>query len=194
MSCVEVNDENRGVSSLGGKHSDLNEDIFAVGNPTGRPSILRQTENLPSNTVAKGTKVCFQTPRRDPLTKRILSPSKTSKMTNVDECVKLCEGQEKATEESPMPAKGSYNFDFDCIDAVNPFLTGGSKIPNSPACEQVRSKNKSEVSVLHAQLRREQVKVQSLEKNISQKGKEAEELAKLCDELISNVQKGGVSL
>uniref|UniRef100_A0A8C6T490 Transforming acidic coiled-coil-containing protein C-terminal domain-containing protein n=1 Tax=Neogobius melanostomus TaxID=47308 RepID=A0A8C6T490_9GOBI len=174
MSCVEVNDENRGVSSLGGKHSDLNEDIFAVGNPTGRPSILRQTENLPSNTVAKGTKVCFQTPRRDPLTKRILSPSKTSKMTNVDECVKAMESLHLE-----KTSRGEYQMNFENLDALNPF----------------QSSNKmSEVSVLHAQLRREQVKVQSLEKNISQKGKEAEELAKLCDELISNVQKGGVSL
>ena len=32
--------------------------------------------------------VCFQTPRRDPLTKRILSPTKTAKMTSVDECIK----------------------------------------------------------------------------------------------------------
>lgn len=32
--------------------------------------------------------VCFQTPRRDPLTKRILSPTKTAKMTSVDECTK----------------------------------------------------------------------------------------------------------
>lgn len=32
--------------------------------------------------------VCFQTPRRDPLTKRILSPTKTAKMISVDECTK----------------------------------------------------------------------------------------------------------
>lgn len=275
---MEVNDENREVSSLGGKHSAMNEDIFAVGNPTGRPSILRQTENLPSNTVPKGMKVCFQTPRRDPVTKRILSPTKTSKMTSVDECTKAlgslnldktdlsnrdvadqtiptpeddmplpgrgeyplnfdnldalnpfqssnkmalspmppatetppfsinrspslakteaaldetlpfspsvenslnatvdisstessvvtvsknpvedeqescadmlnskpCEAVEKAAEESPMPAKGSYNFDFDNLDAVNPFQTGGSKIPNSPpAC--IRSSPEKEV-------------------------------------------------
>lgn len=33
-------------------------------------------------------KVCFTTPRRDPATKRILSPSKTVRMSSVDECVK----------------------------------------------------------------------------------------------------------
>lgn len=279
MSSVEVNDENRAVVSIGGKHSAMNEDIFAVAIPTGRPSILRQTENLPSNTVPKGMKVCFQTPRRDPVTKRILSPTKTSKMTSVDECTKAmeslnlqktdllnkevtdqtvptpedemplpkqgeyqldfenldalnpfqcsnkmalspvppvtetpppfsykrspsltqtepaldetlpfsqsvenslnatvdisstessvvtvcknpaaheqasftenpkqCEAEEKAMDESPVPAKGSYQFDFDNLDAVNPFQTGGSKIPNSPpACKRSPSEEVSPV-------------------------------------------------
>uniref|UniRef100_A0A8C6WKT5 Uncharacterized protein n=1 Tax=Neogobius melanostomus TaxID=47308 RepID=A0A8C6WKT5_9GOBI len=132
MSCVEVNDENRGVSSLGGKHSDLNEDIFAVGNPTGRPSILRQTENLPSNTVAKGTKVCFQTPRRDPLTKRILSPSKTSKMTNVDECVKAMESLHLE-----KTSRGEYQMNFENLDALNPFQSSNKMAlsPMPPATE-----------------------------------------------------------
>lgn len=56
MSSVDVNDENRGVCP-GGKHSSSSNDIFALDQPTGRPSILRQTENLPSKTVPKGTKV-----------------------------------------------------------------------------------------------------------------------------------------
>lgn len=34
---------------------------------------------------------------------------------------------------------------------------------------EVRSKNKAELSALHAQLRREQLKVQSLEKSLDQK-------------------------
>lgn len=55
MSSVDVNDENRGVFP-GGKHNSPN-DIFALDQPTGRPSILRQTENLPSKTVPKGVKV-----------------------------------------------------------------------------------------------------------------------------------------
>ncbi|XP_072313543.1 transforming acidic coiled-coil-containing protein 3 [Eucyclogobius newberryi] len=264
MNSVEFNDENREVVPLSGNHCAMNDDIFMVANPTGRPSILRQTENIPCSTVAKGVKVCFQTPRRDPLTKRILSPSKTSKMTNVDECTNALESfnldkaessiqdvadqlvpkQEsemllqsdepqftlenldsinpfqssnnivlspmklatetlqsqkdccerspnltktelaldetlpftqsienslnattdlsstdssvvlvtktstaeqhepiattpcgtlgRSAEDSPLPAKGSYNFDFDNLDAVNPFQTGGSKIQNSP--------------------------------------------------------------
>lgn len=56
MSSVEVNDENRVVCPGGKQNSSVN-DIFALDQPTGRPSILRQTENLPSKTVPKGTKV-----------------------------------------------------------------------------------------------------------------------------------------
>lgn len=45
--------------------------------------------------------------------------------------------EEKASgsfvEEAPLSAKGSYTLDFDNLDAINPFQTGGSKIPNSPA-------------------------------------------------------------
>lgn len=56
MSLSEVNDENRGVCP-GGKQNDGIKDIFALDQPTGRPSILRQTENLPNKTVPKGAKV-----------------------------------------------------------------------------------------------------------------------------------------
>lgn len=35
-------------------------------------------------------------------------------------------------EDAPLPAKASYTLDFDNLDAINPFQTGGSKIPNSP--------------------------------------------------------------
>lgn len=58
MSSVEVNDENRGVCP-GGKQNSSVSDIFALEQPTGRPSILRQTENLPSKTVPKGSKVQY---------------------------------------------------------------------------------------------------------------------------------------
>ncbi|XP_066575817.1 transforming acidic coiled-coil-containing protein 3 isoform X2 [Amia ocellicauda] len=54
---------------------------------------------------------------------------------------------------------------------------------------QVRSKLKSEGASFHAQLCRQQLKIQALEKNLEQKVKENEELTKLCDELIVNVQK-----
>lgn len=153
MSSVEVNDENRSVSCLGEKHIDMNEDIFVVGNPTGRPSILRQTENLPSNTVPKGMKVCFQTPRRDPVTKRIMSPTKTSKMTSVDECTKALESLnlEKTDllnrdvadqfvptpDEMPLPSRGEYQLNFENIDAINPFQSSNKMAlsPMPPATE-----------------------------------------------------------
>ncbi|XP_051784635.1 transforming acidic coiled-coil-containing protein 3 isoform X2 [Erpetoichthys calabaricus] len=56
---------------------------------------------------------------------------------------------------------------------------------------QVRAKFKAEIAALQATLRREQVKIQSLERSLEQKTKENEELTKLCDELIMNVQKNG---
>lgn len=51
-----MNDENCGVVPTG-KHSGLSQDIFSLDQSTGRPSILRPTENLPNRTVAKGIKV-----------------------------------------------------------------------------------------------------------------------------------------
>nr|XP_046268055.1 transforming acidic coiled-coil-containing protein 3 [Scatophagus argus]XP_046268056.1 transforming acidic coiled-coil-containing protein 3 [Scatophagus argus] len=155
MSSVEVNDENRGVCP-GGKQNSLVDDIFALDQPTGRPSILRQTENLPSKAVPKGTKVCFQTPRRDPVTKRILSPTKSVKMASVDECTKAMDSLKldqtntsplDSTEQSdepktgmssypdddmPIQSKGGYQLDFDNIDAINPFQ-GSNKVMLSPA-------------------------------------------------------------
>lgn len=35
-------------------------------------------------------------------------------------------------EDAPLAVKGSYTLDFDNLDAINPFQTGGSKIQNSP--------------------------------------------------------------
>ncbi|NXA11443.1 TACC3 protein, partial [Sapayoa aenigma] len=56
--------------------------FFVPPEPTGRPSILRlsQKENLPPKTVAKAMKVTFQTPQRDPHTRKILSPAMTDKL------------------------------------------------------------------------------------------------------------------
>uniref|UniRef100_A0A665WJL6 Transforming acidic coiled-coil-containing protein C-terminal domain-containing protein n=1 Tax=Echeneis naucrates TaxID=173247 RepID=A0A665WJL6_ECHNA len=212
MTSVEVNDENCGVCPSG-KLNTSNNDIFALDQPTGRPSILRQTENLPNKTLAKGVKVCFQTPRRDPVTKRILSPTKSVRMTSVDECTKAMEfidldktdallqettpksdepKQEVSSypdDDMPIRSKGGYQLDFDNLEMINPFQ-GSNMMVLSPGRPRVRSKYKAEVSALQAQLRREQLKVQSLEKSLDQKEKEAEELTKLCDELITKVQKG----
>ncbi|NXL73506.1 TACC3 protein, partial [Leptocoma aspasia] len=65
--------------------------FFAPPEPTGRPSILRlsQKENLPPKNVGKVMKVTFQTPQRDPHTRKILSPAMTDKLQTafaLDDC------------------------------------------------------------------------------------------------------------
>ncbi|XP_039993176.1 transforming acidic coiled-coil-containing protein 3 [Xiphias gladius] len=173
MTSVEVNDENRGVCP-GGKHNSSSNDIFALDQPTGRPSILRQTENLPSKTVPKGMKVCFQTPRRDPVTKRILSPTKSVKMTSVDECTKAMESlnldktnalPQEATEhpnepkqevssypddDMPIQSKGGYQLDFDNLDAIDPFQ-GSNKMVLSPARPAVENPPTDQTESQHTQ-------------------------------------------
>ncbi|XP_043827280.1 transforming acidic coiled-coil-containing protein 3 [Dromiciops gliroides] len=54
---------------------------------------------------------------------------------------------------------------------------------------QVRSKAKAETLALQANLRKEQMRVQSLEKSLEQKTKENDELTKICDDLISKMEK-----
>ncbi|XP_055972904.1 transforming acidic coiled-coil-containing protein 1 isoform X1 [Sorex fumeus] len=54
---------------------------------------------------------------------------------------------------------------------------------------QVRTKAKAESAALHAGLRREQMKVESLERALQQKNQEIEELTKICDELIAKLGK-----
>uniref|UniRef100_A0A3Q3QGR2 Uncharacterized protein n=1 Tax=Monopterus albus TaxID=43700 RepID=A0A3Q3QGR2_MONAL len=152
MSSVGVNDENHGLYP-GGKHSSSSNDIFAIDEPTGRPSILRQTENLPNKTAPKGMKVCFHTPRRDPVTKRILSPNKSVKMTTLDECItakeslhldkidKVIYQNDKASsypdDNMPIKSKGGYQLDFDNLDAINPFQSSNmmALTPARPAAE-----------------------------------------------------------
>ncbi|XP_023655842.2 transforming acidic coiled-coil-containing protein 1-like isoform X2 [Paramormyrops kingsleyae] len=54
---------------------------------------------------------------------------------------------------------------------------------------QVRGKANSEGVALHASLRKEQMKVESLERALHQKNQEIEELTKICDELIAKLGK-----
>ncbi|XP_059726738.1 transforming acidic coiled-coil-containing protein 1 isoform X2 [Haemorhous mexicanus] len=54
---------------------------------------------------------------------------------------------------------------------------------------QVRAKAKAESAALHAGLRKEQMKVESLERTLQQKNQEIEELTKICDELIAKLGK-----
>ncbi|XP_070607540.1 transforming acidic coiled-coil-containing protein 3 isoform X3 [Erythrolamprus reginae] len=56
---------------------------------------------------------------------------------------------------------------------------------------QVRSKAASEVAALNAILRKEQLRVQLLESSIEQKIKENKELTKICEDLISKMEKLG---
>ncbi|XP_051778644.1 uncharacterized protein LOC114645325 isoform X11 [Erpetoichthys calabaricus] len=54
---------------------------------------------------------------------------------------------------------------------------------------QVRAKSKQEQAAYQASLRKEQMRVDSLERTLEQKNKEIEELTKICDELISKMGK-----
>ncbi|KAM4748455.1 transforming acidic coiled-coil-containing protein 1 isoform 2-T2 [Rhinophrynus dorsalis] len=54
---------------------------------------------------------------------------------------------------------------------------------------QVRTKAKAESAALNAGLRKEQMKVESLERALEQKNQEIEELTKICDELIAKMGK-----
>ncbi|XP_058239650.1 uncharacterized protein LOC131348571 isoform X2 [Hemibagrus wyckioides] len=54
---------------------------------------------------------------------------------------------------------------------------------------QVRAKAKQEQAAYQASLRKEQMKVDSLERTLDQKNKEIEELTKICDELIAKMGK-----
>ncbi|NXY68447.1 TACC3 protein, partial [Glareola pratincola] len=86
MSLQILNAENG--ENAGNFNDDLTAEdcgfFFAPPEPTGRPSILRlsQKENLPPKNVAKAMKVTFQTPLRDPQTRKILSPTMTDKPEN----------------------------------------------------------------------------------------------------------------
>ncbi|KFW06746.1 Transforming acidic coiled-coil-containing protein 3, partial [Eurypyga helias] len=89
MSLQILNVENGG--NINDITADDDEVFFAPPEPTGRPSILRlsQKENLPPKSVAKTMKVTFQTPLRDPLTRKILSPTMTDKLDatfTLDDC------------------------------------------------------------------------------------------------------------
>ncbi|XP_077202056.1 transforming acidic coiled-coil-containing protein 3 isoform X2 [Paroedura picta] len=54
---------------------------------------------------------------------------------------------------------------------------------------EVSSKAKAEVMALQATLRKEQVRIQSLERLMEQKVRENDELTKICDDLISRMEK-----
>ncbi|NWT03398.1 TACC3 protein, partial [Mionectes macconnelli] len=53
----------------------------------------------------------------------------------------------------------------------------------------IRNKADSEAAALQAILRKEQMRNQSLERSLEQKTKENDELTKICDDLISKIEK-----
>ncbi|XP_055978001.1 transforming acidic coiled-coil-containing protein 3 [Sorex fumeus] len=63
--------------NVGAQHGGSCDFLFSPPEASGRPSVLRasQKENVPPRTTARAAKVTFQTPRRDPQTRRLLSPS-----------------------------------------------------------------------------------------------------------------------
>ncbi|XP_067277642.1 transforming acidic coiled-coil-containing protein 3 isoform X2 [Pseudorasbora parva] len=131
-------------------------DIFALEQTTGRPSILRQSQadNI-SKTVQRGAKVCFQTPRRDPVTKRIMSPSRASRPAIQEDKMKALETLTASTDQSsvlnntsttliemqsnhvaypddiPVQSKGAYTLDLNNLDSIDPFQ-GANTMTNSP--------------------------------------------------------------
>ncbi|CAM4726017.1 unnamed protein product [Leuciscus chuanchicus] len=148
--------ENQGAVWMNGSSEDAC-DIFALQQPTGRPSILRQSQadNI-SRTAHRGAKVCFQTPRRDPVTKKIMSPSRTSRPAIQEGNTKALETYSASTDQSsllnnnfttpiemqsscvaypdddiPVQSKGAYTLDLDNPDAIDPFQ-GSNKMANSP--------------------------------------------------------------
>lgn len=54
---------------------------------------------------------------------------------------------------------------------------------------QVRGKAQQEQAAYQASLRKEQLRVDALERTLEQKNKEIEELTKICDELIAKMGK-----
>ncbi|KAF7238678.1 Transforming acidic coiled-coil-containing protein 3 [Varanus komodoensis] len=58
---------------------------------------------------------------------------------------------------------------------------------------RVRNQAKTELTVLRASLRKEQMRTQSLEQSVALKVKENEELTKICNDLISKVENIGAS-
>ncbi|XP_072262676.1 transforming acidic coiled-coil-containing protein 3 isoform X2 [Pyxicephalus adspersus] len=152
MSLLTLNDENLAID-IAAESCDF---LFTPPQPTGRPSILRpsQKENIPPKSVSKSMKVTFQTPMRDPQTRRIVSPNPGAKqedLFSLDDCTQalqqLCLSSEDASSleattvtndppanpdnEIPLKSIGAYSIDFDNLDEINPFKSSKT-MQNSP--------------------------------------------------------------
>ncbi|KAM3940746.1 transforming acidic coiled-coil-containing protein 3 isoform 2-T2 [Leptodactylus fuscus] len=150
MSLQILNDENFGNDILAESC-----DFLFTPPGTGRPSILRpsQKDNLPPKSALKSMKVTFQTPMRDPQTRRIVTPSVANKQDNMftlDDCAQALEQLHLSStclntehpnvtsdptslpeDEIPLKSMGAYTIDFDNLDDMNPFKST-KKMMNSP--------------------------------------------------------------
>ncbi|XP_034041219.1 transforming acidic coiled-coil-containing protein 2 isoform X3 [Thalassophryne amazonica] len=108
---------------------------------TASPLQLQEEAEAPSSpggTLRKTRKSCVETP--PPL------PEETNHTRQEESLaipvIPLCQedsplpGSPTIKEESPIPPSGSYKWDPDNFDNINPFQTGGSKIANSPLLER----------------------------------------------------------
>ncbi|XP_063313737.1 transforming acidic coiled-coil-containing protein 3 [Pelobates fuscus] len=132
--------------------------LLIAPQPTGRPSILRpsQKDNLPPKDAAKSIKVTFQTPMRDPQTRKIVTSSIEGKVEAVtlEDCTQAlqklhlsvtdanctsnpgdhsinCDQTALPDDEIPVKSMGAYNIDFDKLDETNPFKST-TLMQNSP--------------------------------------------------------------
>ncbi|CAN2388418.1 Transforming acidic coiled-coil containing protein 3 [Pristimantis euphronides] len=151
---VQIFDEN-----LGSDITAESCDFLFTPPDTGRPSILRpsQKDNVPPKPLQKSMKVTFQTPVRDPQTRRLVTPSVANKqgiMFTLDDCAQALEQlhlsstcldaeetnviSEPTTlpeDEIPLDSMGAYTIDFDKLDEIDPFRSA-NKMMNSPVkCE-----------------------------------------------------------
>ncbi|MBN3318244.1 TACC3 protein, partial [Atractosteus spatula] len=140
MSVIAMNDENFGVDPA---RNCVSLETCDILQPTGRPSILRQSqkENMPPKSLAKGVKVCFQTPLRDPVTRKIVSsskgsqverafPWKTTLLTSQDGNGFNMTDVHFPDDGIRIESKGEYSIDFDHLDAINPFKSSNDILDN----------------------------------------------------------------
>uniref|UniRef100_A0AAY5EDC1 Transforming acidic coiled-coil-containing protein C-terminal domain-containing protein n=1 Tax=Electrophorus electricus TaxID=8005 RepID=A0AAY5EDC1_ELEEL len=172
MSSVVVNDENQGVCSVRKSiTSETTGDIFALNQPTGRPSILRQSQAENLKNFPKGVKVCFQTPLRDPVTRKIMSPSRVGKMDSMDDCTQALESLSLSVtslqcgpvapfdgpgknytpypdDDMPIKGKGGYVIDFDNLESMNPFQGSSAVVLSPPKPSVISSTTEPEQHVV----------------------------------------------
>ncbi|KAJ8271649.1 hypothetical protein COCON_G00105080 [Conger conger] len=141
MSTLAVNDENIGDGcSRKAVGLEVSCDMFATAQPTGRPSILRQSqmENVQTKNMPKA-KVCFQTPQRHPVTKKIMSPSNNKTSGVVASPDQSIDFMSLTTQMASLEIKGGPVSEKPCsndiilskgaecinLDVVNPFKSSG---------------------------------------------------------------------